>query len=114
MAEIGEFAGEGMAIGLEESGKSVQTAMEGLTGYLTDSTVGIDALNANAARSNAILSQTQSNASEFNNIAGLLAQYLPYLAEQGNIVLDDGTLVGRMAPAINDAMSVIQTRAERG
>lgn len=114
MQQIGEYAGEGMALGLEESAGSITDAMMSLTGNLTNANAGISALNASAMSANSSYAQAQTNALEFGNIAGLLAQYLPYLAQKTNIVLDDGTLAGHMAPAMNDALSVLADRAARG
>ena len=44
------------------------------------------------------------------DIVSILNAYLPYLAENGNIVLDTGELVGAMAPKMNDEFGRIAAR----
>jgi hypothetical protein len=43
----------------------------------------------------------------------VVEQYLPDVANQ-QIVLDDGTIVGALAPGMNDQLGHIQMLAERG
>lgn len=45
-----------------------------------------------------------------SDIAGLLKQYLPYLAEGNQIVLDNGVLVGAIAPQMNKEIGKISMR----
>lgn len=52
-------------------------------------------------------------AKSLSQIYSLLSQYLPEIAEQ-NIVLNDGTLVGALAPAMDARMGVIAGRRRRG
>ena len=113
MAQLGEYTGEGFALGIESTEASVREAVQSLANAAT-SFEGVNALNANAmVRSQGAASAAESR-TEINAVADLLSTYLPYLAEQTNIVLDDGTLAGHMAPAINEALGVYQERAARG
>lgn len=113
MEQIGEYTGEGFAIGIESTEASVLEAVHSLTDAAT-AFEGVNALNANAmVRSQGAASAAESR-SEINAVAELLSTYLPYLAEQTNIVLDDGTLAGHMAPAMNEALGAYQERVARG
>ena len=113
MEQIGEYTGEGFAIGIESTEASVLEAVHSLTDAAT-AFEGVNALNANAmVRSQGAASAAESR-SEINAVAELLSTYLPYLAEQTNLVLDDGTLAGYMAPAMNDALGAYQERVARG
>lgn len=114
MQQIGEYTGEGFALGLEDSAQDVYSAMDLITGNLAGTNAGINALNAGAMQQNTTAAQSQAGNAEIVNVADLLARYLPYLAQQTNIVLDDGTLAGHMAPAMNDALAVLADRAARG
>ena len=58
--------------------------------------------------------QMAAPSAELLSIVSLLSSYMPYLAEQQNIVLDDGTLAGHMAPKMNVALQELSTRAARG
>lgn len=114
MQQIGEYTGEGFALGLEESADGVYSAMDSITGGLIGANTGINALNAGTMKQNSVSAQTQAGSAEMVNVAELLTQYLPYLAKMGNIVLDDGTLVGHMAPELNAEFARLKAAADRG
>lgn len=118
MMKIGEYTGEGLAMGLEHSESAITSAMGAIAADIAntnlDMNAGMNALNARAMSGTQSSVMADSANSEFGDVVGLLSQYLPYLAQQTNIVLDDGTLAGHMAPAINNAIADIQTRAARG
>lgn len=119
MMEIGEYTGEGLALGIENSASEVYAAMNAITDEISNAdpvmNVGVNALNSNQQTEAA---QTQNMVEALNveigNVENLLNQYLPFLAEKTDIVLDDGTLAGRMAPAINDELQRLSVRAARG
>lgn len=101
MEQLGEYTGEGFAIGLEKSTEGIFDAMSVAT-------------NAAQTATMAGTADTSSKTAELNMMLSLLTQYLPYLAEQTDIVLDDGTLAGHMAPKMNVALQGLATRASRG
>lgn len=51
--------------------------------------------------------------SDLSGLMGLLGEYLPYLATAGSVTLDTGTLVGSIAPDMNDALGRIASRESR-
>lgn len=55
---------------------------------------------------------TNGGGAGHTDITDLLNTYLPYLAEGKQIVLDSGVLVGATAPAMNNALGKIATRAD--
>ena len=114
MERIGEYTGEGFALGLQNSAGGIYEEMNAIAENLTGSTAGINALNANVRSLNMATMQSQQNQAEFSGIMSLLSQYLPYLAEKQDIVLDDGTLAGHMAPAMNNALELLNIRTQRG
>jgi len=113
MERIGEYAGEGLAIGLENSTESIDSAMDSMADSITNLD-GVNALNADSMNVTAGITQQETSRAEIASMMSLLSQYLPYLAEQQNIVLDDGTLAGHMAPAMNDALASLKERTARG
>ena len=50
------------------------------------------------------------NGSSGSGVVALLEEYLPYLAQQQNIVMDSGALVGAIAPGMNGALGTFATR----
>ena len=54
---------------------------------------------------------TNSGSSSHTDITDLLKEYLPYLAEGTQLVLDSGALVGATAPQMNSALGKIAARA---
>lgn len=113
MERIGEYAGQGLAIGLENSTENIDSAMESMADSITNLD-GVNALNADSLNVSAGIAQAETSRAEITSMMTLLSQYLPYLAEQQNIVLDDGTLAGHMAPAMNNALASLQEQSARG
>ena len=120
LERIGQFTGKGFEIGLEESAEGIYSTMNDIgqrlaEGMNQDVNIGMNAISSEYSTQRAGTAEAASP--ELNNMATLLAQYLPYLpylAQQTNVVLDDGTLVGKIAPAMNNALSDINRRAARG
>lgn len=91
-----------MAQGIEKNKGIVASAMNSLAeGMIVN---GEANLNANTA--------LQNNPS-MNGVLSALNNYLPYLAQNQNIYLDSGALVGGTAPAMNRALGQIQLRERR-
>ena len=114
MMEVGEYVGEGLVIGLRNTESSITDEMGTLAGIISGTDMGINALNAGAMQSNAAQQAQQAQTAETAGIVALLGEYLPYLAQQQSIVLDDGTLAGHMAPAMDEALQQLNIRANRG
>ena len=118
MQQIGEYTGEGLALGIEDSASNVYSAMDAITDQISktqpEMTIGVNALNAQAMQSIGTNEMAETLNTELGTVETLLSQYLPYLAQQTSIVLDDGTLAGHMAPAMNDALTKINKQAARG
>lgn len=101
MEQLGEYTGEGFVLGVEKS-------TEGIFDSMTH------AVNAAQTATMTGTADAASQSLELNTLMSLLNQYLPYLAERQDIVLDDGTLAGHMAPKMNVALQSLATRAARG
>lgn len=123
MMKLGEYTGEGFEIGLENSADGIYGVLDQISDAVTSvespdlSLNGSNLMNVQAKQNNLAIQAAQTAQEQSNNLSammGLLAEYLPYLAEQTNIVLDDGTLAGHMAPAMNDALQQIAVRSARG
>ena len=123
MMRLGEYTGEGFEIGLEQSAEGIYGVLDQISDAVTSvespdlSLNGSNLMNVQAKQNNLAIQAAQTAQEQSNNLSammGLLAEYLPYLAEQTNIVLDDGTLAGHMAPAMNDALQQIAVRSARG
>ena len=123
MTQLGEYTGEGFEIGLENSAEGIYNVIGQISDAVTSiegpnlSMTGSNLMNAQAMQNNMARQAAQTAQEQTVNLSammGLLAEYLPYLAEQTNIVLDDGTLAGHMAPAMNEALNQIAVRSARG
>ncbi len=55
----------------------------------------------------------ETEKAQLAKLSTVVEQYLPDVANQ-QIVLDDGTIVGALAPGMNDQLGHIQMLAERG
>ena len=72
--------------------------INGLTRTLNDSKYKLTNAVSNMA------SEMSVNMVAPSNISNMLGQYLPYLADRQQIVLDTGALVGETAPMYNKAI----------
>lgn len=66
--------------------------------------------------SNAVQSETNGVVSELQRLISMLANYLPIITDNmgHDIVLNDGVLVGKLAPKMNNKLADIQRSNERG
>lgn len=116
--KIGEYTGEGLEVGLEKSAEGIYTAISDIAdgmvnGIPSDIPMSLSGINATQT----IVAERERQAApsqELLTIVSMLSQYMPYLAEQTDIILDDGTLVGKTAPKMNKALQALSVRAERG
>lgn len=119
MEQIGMYTGEGIEVGLEKSAAGIYSAVNAIAGGITSGIptqipVELSGINATQSITAEREAQMAAPSAELLNIVSLLSSYMPYLAEQQNIVLDDGTLAGHMAPKMNVALQELSTRAARG
>lgn len=119
MEQIGMYTGEGLEVGLEKSAAGIYSAVNAIAGGITSgipTQIPVELSGINATQSITAEREAQMSApsAELLSIVSLLSSYMPYLAEQQNIVLDDGTLAGHMAPKMNVALQELSTRAARG
>lgn len=122
LAKIGRFAGEGLEIGLEESGKGVLEAASDIADGITD-TLNVGTLNTGFEELTASGSSVSVTASiqgfetataTLVSVLNLLDQYMPYVAADRDINFDDGAWAGRLAPSINRALESINNMEARG
>ena len=92
---------KGLAKGIEKSKSLVTNAIAGVSKDMT--------INANAMVEQSGASQN----SAILNIATILSRYLPYLEQGSMIVLDTGSLVGEMAPAMSRKLGEIEAEEYR-
>lgn len=81
-----------------------------LSGSAIVGEVGAELLNVNNGVAS-VTPLTNSGSSSHTDITDLLKEYLPYLAEGTQLVLDSGALVGATAPQMNSALGKIAARA---
>lgn len=125
--EMGEFLDEGIMIGIENKkkealktatrfGKDVLSKMQNSL----NSNVDVTELNKKMlleVNSNFTNSKYQSQqVDNINKLSSILNEYLPKIISNldKDIVLDDGTLVGKMISSIDKELGVINTRRSRG
>lgn len=119
MEQIGMYTGEGLEVGLERSAQGVYAAVNDIAnnivnGIPTQMPLELSGINATQSIIAEQEAQQTAPSAELLSIVSLLSSYMPYLAEQQNIVLDDGTLAGHMAPKMNVALQELATRTARG
>ena len=81
-----------------------------LSGSAIVGEAGAELLNVNNGVAT-VTPLTNSGSSSHTDITDLLKEYLPYLAEGTQLVLDSGALVGATAPQMNSALGKIAARA---
>lgn len=110
--QVGKNIDLGLAAGIENNLKPVQTSMRALS----METVGMVDTSAIVSGSNNTAfapAQEQSNYSVLETILQLLSQYLPSCADS-QIVLDNGALVAGIAPEMDRALYKLQNSRNRG
>lgn len=110
--QVGKMIDLGLAAGIEKNLKPVQASMKALSAE----TLGMFDVNATLTTRN-ISTQTAGKTTEnekmLNNILQLLNQYMPTYGN-AKIVLDNGALIGQMAPGMDKALGKIQKERGRG
>lgn len=109
-SEVGKMIDLGLAAGIEGNLQPVQDSMK----ELSMSTVGMvntDIIAAN--HTNSANGETDTYLEVLLSILELIRQYLPYCANT-SVVLDDGTLVGRLTPEIDKQLGRLQEQRRRG
>lgn len=97
---FGYNAGTGELLGGGEAGSEVVSGTGTLMGMISAAVAG----------------QNAALADYMQRVIEILASYFPQLLEALNmdVVLQDGVLVGRLAPAMNEELAKISTRKDRG
>ncbi len=132
MAWIGEMMTKGLAGGIEESGNlaveavtdmgrdidgAVKEIADGLGESLPESVdIGADAhLGAYMTEPPAAGSGRTGGSDQIMTLVSLLGEYLPYLPQLANmkVALDTGTLVGELAPQMDERLGVLALRQRR-
>ena len=127
MQKIGGFVVEGLQIGMEEEEESTlqqaQLFGENIINTMQDElnqSLDIPEVNKNILTdvvtdfsTSKYHNQTQS---DLATLTGLLTKYLPYIAEHSSkdILLNDRTLVGKLAPKMDIALANISLKKGRG
>lgn len=123
MMEIGAFTGEGFANGIENMQDQVQKASDSLAeSALIDPTLNDETLARTFdVKSNAQIATKQNDLDKqtnwqgmFENLMGLLEQYLPVIATEKAVVLDSGETVGALKDKFNAALGRDAVYGERG
>lgn len=116
MKGIGKYMSQGLGIGfVDEMNKQSQDMIDSIPTELPTPGMGDMDINRtiHTAFDNAGAAVTLSDIGfKLDGIAGIMLQMFPQLLEalDINIVLDDGTLVGKLAPAIDRSLGIYQRR----
>lgn len=110
--EVGRYIPEGIAEGVTGNLTPIHEAME-TAGRESVRSVPVSALrSAGATNGGGGYRDTAGAVDALEAVFALLNRYLPALAER-DVVLDDGTLVGRLAPELDRELGRLQTRGTR-
>lgn len=122
--EIGKMIPQGMAIGIEADTSKAVAAMDDLALQVMDAGQPdmVNMMNGNPLVSpSAQLESVRSSLGDNGSLAGkidsmiaILAEYLPHLEDQPQLVLDTGAVVGGVAPGLNKQFGKETARRERG
>lgn len=111
--QVGRYIPEGIAQGVTGNLGPIHEAME-IAGRESVRSVPVSALRGAGAENGATAVSNASGAlAALEGLYALLNRYLPELAER-DVVLDDGTLVGRLAPEIDRELGRMQMMEARG
>ena len=132
MAWIGEMMTKGLASGIEdtgelavsavtEMGRDIDGAMKEIADDLGESLpesvdIAADAhLGAYMTEPPAAGSGRTGGSDQIMTLVSLLGEYLPYLPQLANmkVALDTGTLVGELAPQMDERLGVLALRQRR-
>lgn len=108
-AGIGGFMAEGLGEGFDDQFRSVKDDIEGSMNF----DAGTITADANIGKNYASSSNAaQSGGGDYSRIIALLEQYLPMLANM-KVVMDNGQLVGVLAPGLDVELGKINARRVR-
>lgn len=108
-AGIGGFMAEGLGEGFSDEFASVKNDIEGSMSF----DAGTITADANISKNYASSSNAaQSGGGDYSRIIALLEQYLPMLASM-KVVMDNGQLVGVLAPGLDVELGKINARRVR-
>ena len=108
-AGIGGFMAEGLGDGFSDEFASVKNDIEGSMSF----DAGTITADANIGKNYASSSNAaQSGGGDYSRIIALLEQYLPMLANM-KVVMDNGQLVGVLAPGLDVELGKINARRVR-
>ncbi len=110
--QVGKNIDLGLAAGIENNLKPVQTSMRTLS-METVGMIDANAIISDSTPASFAPAQNQSNSSVLETILQLLSQYLPSCADS-QIVLDNGALVAGIAPEMDRALYKLQNSRNRG
>ena len=119
--EIGKMLDLGMAEGIEGNSGVIANALNeisDMTANALDTDLSVD-ITETMSRNTHDISQnwSESNddqiADKLNQLINLLEKFLPDLANR-QITLDSGTVVGLLAPQMDQALGMLSLKAERG
>lgn len=121
---VGKMIPQGIAVGVKADTSKAVAAMDELSDQVMDASqpemVNMMARNPMVSPSNQIQSVRDSLggggtlASKIDTMIGILAQYLPHLEDEKQLVLDTGIVAGAVAPGVNRALGQDSSRRERG
>lgn len=108
-AGIGGFMAEGLGEGFDDQFKSVKKDIESSMNF----DAGTITADANISKNYASGAYTATNAtSDYSRILMLLEQYLPMLANM-KVIMNNGALVGELAPGLDVELGKINARRVR-
>ena len=119
MEEIGEYTGEGLSIGIDNSSMQVLTSAENMANSVVDA-VGngqiIQTIESSGKDYSQAISDLNDQQDDDMDLYDSLNQIVNLLEQLSRMqwVTDTGVLVGEMAPAMNQAFNAIRLREGRG
>lgn len=112
--EMGEYVGEGFAIGIEDSTDLVERASKNMTDSAIKAARGLNMpglTGQNSMTRYGVTANMQSR--EISGVLTLLKEYLPELASR-DLVMDSGEVVGALAPKMSTKFGTLDTMTARG
>ncbi|MBR0575679.1 hypothetical protein KCG48_04905 [Proteiniclasticum sp. BAD-10] len=122
--EVGKMMPQGIAVGIEADASKAVDAMDDLTAQVMDAGTPqmVNMMNGNPLVSpstqlesvRSSLGDNGSLAGKIDSMIAILAQYLPHLENEMQLVMDTGAIVGAVAPGVNRELGKNSARRERG
>jgi len=112
--KIGEYVGEGFAIGITDSTDMVEKASKNMADTAINAMSGVKAPSITGANTmTTYASRASAQNRDITAVVGLLKEYLPELASR-DVVMDSGELVGSLAPKFSTKFGAMDTLTARG